>query len=65
MCMMNNMPVNAYHTPCNHCVEYLNTCMPVIINGFIFGECDLCYCEFCPCYENCMNGGVDDETVKL
>ena len=65
MCMMNNMPVNAYHIPCNHCVEYLNTCMPVIINGFIFEECDLCYCEFCPYYKNCMNGGVDDEIVKL
>ena len=65
MCMMNNQPVNAYNTPCSHCVEYLTTCMPVIINGFIFGECDLCYCEFCSNYGDCMNGGMSHEASEL
>lgn len=65
MCMMNNQPVTAYNTPCGHCTDYLNTCMPVIINGFIFGECDLSYCEFCSRYDECMNGGMPHETNEL
>ena len=65
MCMMNNQSVGEYNSPCGSCPEYLNSCMPVIINGFIFGECDLYYCEFCHCNENCMNGGVNDEASKL
>ena len=37
---------------------------PVVANGFLI-ECDLCYCEWCSCYDDCMNGGVDDEASKL
>ena len=22
-------------------------------------------CEWCSCYDDCMNGGVDDEAIKL
>ena len=43
---------------------YLNSCMPVVANGFLI-ECDLCYCEWCSCYDDCMNGGVDDEASEL
>lgn len=55
MCIMNNQPVNEYNSPCGSCPEYLNSCMPVIVNGFLI-ECDLCYCEWCSCYDDCTNG---------
>ena len=55
MCMKNNQPVSEYNSPCSECFEYLNSCLPVIVNGFIFGECDLCYCEWCSCYDECMS----------
>lgn len=55
MCMKNNQSINAYSSPCSTCYEYLFSCMPVVVNGYLFGECDLCYCEFCACYEECMN----------
>lgn len=51
MCLMNGKPVNC--SPCVNCPEYLNSCMPVVVEGFL-GECDLSYCEFCSCYEECM-----------
>jgi len=54
MCLKNNQPVNEYCCPCGRCPEFLNSCMPVIINGYVFGECDLCYCEFCHYYGFCI-----------
>jgi hypothetical protein len=49
-------------SPCKKCSLYLNTCMPLIQNGFIYGECDFDYCEWCSsdiceeCYVNyCSN----------
>lgn len=47
MCLKNNSPVHEYSFPCMKCPEYLNSCMPLIVDGIIFGECDLCACEFC------------------
>ena len=39
---------------CNQCALYLNTCSPVIYNGYLTGaECDMNYCEYCPVYEDC------------
>lgn len=35
---MNQQPVNEYYSPCGKCPEYLNSCIPVIINGYIFIE---------------------------
>ncbi len=58
MCKMNYQPVCEYNTPCGHCADYLNVCMPVVINGFIFGECDHSYCEFCP-VTDCEERGTD------
>ena len=55
MCMMNYQPINEYCCPCGNCPEYLSTCKPIVINSFIFGECDLCYCEFCN--EDCVEKG--------
>ena len=52
MCLMNNQPVS--YAPCNRCGEFLSNCMPLIINGLIFGECDdFSYCEFCIYYSEC------------
>lgn len=65
MCLKNYQPVSEYNSPCGSCPEYLNSCMPVILDGFIFGECDLCYCEWCSCYEECMNGGSGYEVTEL
>ena len=53
MCYMNYQPVNEYCSPCGKCFEYLNSCMPVVVNGVVFGECDLVACEFCS-YEECQ-----------
>lgn len=43
--------------PCyctRECSLYLNTCMPIVQNGFLVGaECDESYCETCPYYEEC------------
>ncbi len=55
MCLINNQPVDGFCSPCGRCPEFLGTCMPLVINGFIFGECDLCYCEFCD--EECEERG--------
>lgn len=64
MCMMNYQYVSEYNSPCGSCSEYLNSCMPIVTNGFLI-ECDLCYCEWCSCYYACMNGGIDNEASKL
>lgn len=63
MCLKNNEPVNVYNSPCSNCPDYLNSCMPIISNGYIWGECDLCYCEWCDCYDECMER--IDESMKL
>lgn len=53
MCLMNQKPV--IYEPCSHCPEYLNSCMPIVVNSFIFGECDQnCYCSWCSCYDECI-----------
>ena len=55
MCFKNYQPVNEYCSPCGKCSQYLTNCLPVIINGYIFGECDLSACEFCD--EDCEERG--------
>lgn len=57
MCLKNYQPVNEYSNPCGSCPEYLNSCMSVVNEGFLV-ECNLYYCEWCSCYEECMNGGM-------
>lgn len=58
MCMRNYEPVSG--SPCCGCPDYLCTCMPIVMNGFIYGECDTDYCCYCPDYSDCeaMWGGV-------
>ena len=47
---------------CNRCSLYLNTCCPVVDNGYLTGaECDYDYCQDCPCYEEC--GRYKGETL--
>lgn len=39
---------------CHECSLYLESCVPVVINGFLTGaECDESYCEFCSNYDLC------------
>lgn len=38
MCLMNRQPV--IYAPCSGCSEFLTSCMPLIVEGLIFGECD-------------------------
>lgn len=55
MCLMNQKPV--IYAPCNRCPEFLNSCMPVVVGSYIWGECDdFSYCEFCSYYEECVAG---------
>lgn len=54
MCLMNQKPV--IYAPCNRCPEFLNSCMPVVVGGYLWGECDLCYCEWCGYYGKCHSG---------
>ena len=53
MCMKNYQPLCIYYAPCKNCPDYLETCQQIIIDGFVFGECDFVACEFCEC-EECM-----------
>ena len=56
MCLKNYQPVEEHYSPCSNCKEYLTTCMPIIIDGFIYGECDIFYCEWCIYYNECLKG---------
>lgn len=61
MCLMNQKPV--VYEPCIHCPEFLDTCMPVVVESCIHGECDQLFCEWCGFYEECMKGGIMNETA--
>jgi len=53
MCRLNNHPVSEIYSPCTDCPLYLETCAPVIFEGFTVGaECDFSLCEYCP-YTDC------------
>jgi len=53
MCRLNNHPVSEIYSPCMDCPLYLETCAPVIFEGFTVGaECDFSLCEYCP-YTDC------------
>ena len=58
MCLMNQKPVDEFYSPCKTCPEYLNSCMPVVIGGYLWGECDQSYCEWCRYYEECYTRNV-------
>lgn len=55
MCLKDNRYANGECSPCRNCSEFLNTCRPIIVGGYVFGECDICYCEFCDMYEECTS----------
>lgn len=39
---------------CNGCSLYLETCLPVVENGYLTGaECDYHYCDICSFYAEC------------
>lgn len=63
MCLLQGKTVTAEMAgSCSKCSLFLNTCMPIIEGGFLFGECDNDYCSECPVYEECWANG---EEVKI
>lgn len=54
-CIYDGLPVSPEMPGCcSKCGLYLNTCAPIIRNGFLSGaECDTDYCEYCPAYGEC------------
>ena len=66
MCLMNYQSVPVDSFPCIRCPEHLNSCIPLILEGFL-NECDVCYCEWCCYYDEClsMKGVNENETIKL
>lgn len=47
---------------CEQCVDYLYTCIPRIgKNGYIHGECDFYYCEFCSDTRCVFNPKLDNQ----
>lgn len=36
MCLMNQKPV--VYAPCNRCPEFLNSCMPVVVGSYLWGN---------------------------
>ena len=67
MCQLYGQPVGEYSHCCMQCPQYKNSCLPIVgYGGYIFGECDFSFCEYCPCYSECEDiwgKGVDE--VKL
>ncbi len=55
MCLLQDQPITPeMPSRCRRCNLYLNTCLPIIQNGYPVGaECDTDYCEFCSLYEEC------------
>ncbi|QFJ54333.1 hypothetical protein [Pseudobutyrivibrio xylanivorans] len=63
MCLLQGVSITPEMAgTCRFCSLYLNTCMPIVDNGFVFGECDKDYCIECPCYGECedMKGGCNE-----
>lgn len=54
-CIYEGLPVSPEMPGCcSRCGLYLNTCTPIIRNGFLSGaECDTDYCKYCPAYGEC------------
>lgn len=47
-CKLQKKPVSEdMNAQCSRCTEYLTSCMPVIIDGYLYGECDESYCSNC------------------
>lgn len=53
MCRFQGKPVGEYCSCCQECPLYLNTCVPIVIGGFVSAECDFNFCDYCPCYGEC------------
>ena len=71
MCYFKCKAVGQYCSCWQRCSDYLESCMPVVIdNGITVSECDaIDFCEFCPMYAECKVlwriGGVSYETDEL
>lgn len=66
MCIKNYQLVNIYSSPCGRCTLFMETCNPIIINGYVCGgECDYDYCPYCGFYDDCPVywGGLGHEST--
>lgn len=54
MCYFQGQAVGNYCSCCWHCADFLSTCIPTVsYGGFVAGECDFSFCDFCPNYAEC------------
>lgn len=54
MCYWEGKAVGELCSCCQNCSSYLTDCMPVVAcGGYVVGECDFNFCEYCPAYEEC------------
>jgi len=54
MCYFQGRAVGNYCSCCWHCADYLSTCIPTVsYGGFVVGECDFSFCDYCPNYAEC------------
>ena len=54
MCYFQGQPVGAYCSCCQNCSSYLTECTPTVTyGGYVVGECDFSFCEYCSVYEQC------------
>lgn len=62
-CVYNGLPVSPEMPGhCNSCRLYLDTCIPIISDGYLTGaECDEDYCGYCPAYGDCALYFAEEE----
>lgn len=70
MCYFKGKAVGQYCSCCRHCSDYLEVCVPVVVdNGIAVGECDFDFCGYCLMYSECEviwgKGGVVIEVNEL
>lgn len=54
MCLFQGKSVGQYCSCCRNCAEYQCTCTPIVsYGGYAVGECDFCFCSYCPIYGEC------------
>lgn len=54
MCYFKGQAVGEYCNCCQKCTEFRNSCIPIAdSSGWVYGECDFDFCNYCPCYVKC------------
>jgi|GEM_PF-2201415 len=69
MCYFQGQPVEEYCFYCQKCRDYLSVCVPIVSRGYVVGECDFDFCDYClhyaVCVDICGKELANCETVKL